>query len=162
MAAGSEPAGAPRANASIHECVTQAAQADQSMIDRWIPAGPDPYVRQQAIRTEFVDSRGTRVTSIGVPRDAQQGDPDARWWVQDPVVPDGPWLDFDPNPFAWTRDDSNDLNIDVLVLFEVDAQGTGFDIVSLWPDDIPITGVQFGVVQSCLCSVDPGIAPWCA
>ena len=157
------PTGAPRANASIHECVTQAAQADQSMIDWSVPAGPDPYVRTQAKRTHFTGGRfGLRYTFIGITRDeVNQGSVDVSWWRQDLVDP-SKWVKFDPDALDYVRDELNDDDIDVLVLFKLDSpQGTGFDIVGVWPDKDPMVGTQFGVVQSCLCSVDPGIAPWC-
>ena len=147
------PTSSAFANASVHQCVINAERTPDDEVPRYIPAGPDQYVRAQGIMGTFTN-RGAEIPAIGLPR------PNPTSWWRPPDGGDllGQWV---PLNTAGLPGPNNPEDVDVLVLWAVDAQGTGFDLIGVWPETNAETGSAFGVVQSCLCSVDPGTTPWC-
>lgn len=156
------PSGAAFANASVHQCVDFHANREQSPANGflYIPAGPDAYVRAEAVKQIWKDNADVERTVIGWPR----GEPDKQWWVEsnsgDPL---DAWSSFNQSspPAGWTKVSTNDEAINTLFLWSTDDAGTGFDGQGMWPAQQQGQGTAFGVIQSCLCSVDPRIGPWC-
>jgi hypothetical protein len=153
------PSGAAFANASVHQCVVHAAEREQAPADGflYIPARPDDYVRAEAIKETWTDSSENERMVIGWPVGAP-----TKWWMESDNGLLGHWVSFNPaDPGDWTKIPSSEEKVNTLLLWSVDDQGTGFDGVGMWPAQQQAQGTAFGVVQSCLCSVDPGISPWC-
>jgi hypothetical protein len=168
------PSGSAFANASINQCVVNAANADQTVIPSWIQPDSSPWLRVNG-RLMRWDLGGNQdpediVYVIGVPfespdfyrsdpRGPGQGDdlPPATGTDQ---VATGTWPLFDPNsgtpvPFP---DGTFIKQIDVLAIFILDNPdgAGGFYPRGVWPAARKETGEAFAVAQSCYCSVDPG------
>ena len=156
------PSGAALANASIHHCVDyhELREQDPAKGFLYITAGPDDYVRAAAVKEIWNDGSADR-TVIGWPR----GEPDKQWWVSSnngDLLDSWSPFDHESPPTGWTHDPAQNEDVNTLFLWSRDAAGTGFDHEGMWPAQQQRTGSAFGVIQSCLCSVDPQLGdPWC-
>ena len=151
--------GSAFANASIHQCVINAANAEQAPASGYLyvnASSNDRYVRATAVKQNWTRTNGSQIetaTTIGLPR------PTPTEWFRDPGGNSlGQWASFDTN--SWDKSGS-EQPVNVLLLWDEDAAGTGFDLVGTWPKLVQARGSRFGVEGSCLCSVDPQMSPWC-